>query len=145
MSAGWGVDHPLFSAMIQLDQDLMSYPWTEKQWLETSDPSFIVFHWPTGLVPQGFALFKLSSLEKLAHLLKIALAPELRGLGVAQQFWELQIATLRTQGFERIYLEVATNNPAAAGFYRKIGFKMLREVKGFYKDGQSAWTMELAI
>lgn len=145
MSTPWGADHPLFQATVKLDQDFINYPWSKAQWLETFAPSFAVFHWSPGSVLQGFALYQLSSLEKLAHLLKIAVVPEARGQGVAQKFWESQITTLRTQGIERIYLEVATNNLAAAGFYRKMGFKMLREVKGFYKDGQNAWTMELAI
>lgn len=145
MSTAWGAAHPLFHSTVQLDQDLMHYPWTEAQWLETFTSSFAVFHWPEDLTLKGFALYQLSPLDKLAHLLKIAMVPEVRGQGETQRFWESQIATLRTQGFERIYLEVATNNPAAAGFYRKMGFKMLREVKGFYKDGQNAWTMELAI
>lgn len=145
MSPAWGAAHPLFHLTVKLDQDFINYPWSQAQWLETFTPSFAVFHWPQGSTLQGFALYQLSPLEKLAHLLKIAVVPQVRGQGVAQKFWELQITTLRTQGFERIYLEVATNNPAAAGFYRKMGCKMLREVKGFYKDGQNAWTMELAI
>lgn len=145
MNIPWGSGHPHFEATLQLDHDLIHYPWNAQQWLETVEPRYAVFHWESEAQLQGFALYQLSELEKLAHLLKIAVIPAVRGKGVAQQFWDSQVATLRARGFERVFLEVATNNSAALGFYRKIGFRMLREVKGFYRDGQSAWTMELAI
>ncbi len=145
MSISWGPQHPFFAATIQLDQDLISYPWTAQQWLATSLPTYAVFHSSVGSELQGFALYQLSEFEKLAHLLKIAIAPEQRGGGEARKFWETQVLTLRARGFERVYLEVAVNNGRAIGFYRKLGFKLLHEAKSFYKDGQSAFTMELAI
>jgi ribosomal-protein-alanine N-acetyltransferase len=123
----------------------MSYPWSTQQWLDTAHPDYAVFfHCPANEL-QGFALYHVSEIEKLAHLLKIAVSPSLRGTGAAVMFWEKQVATLRARKLERIYLEVASHNGPARGFYQKLGFKMLREVKSFYSDGQSAVTMELAI
>jgi ribosomal protein S18 acetylase RimI-like enzyme len=145
VSTVWGPQHPFFAATIQLDQDLMTYPWSAQQWLETSLPTYSVFHTSAASELQGFALYQLSEVEKLAHLLKIAVVVGLRGSGETGKFWETQIVTLRARGYERVYLEVATNNKAAIGFYRKNGFKMLHEIKSFYKDGQNAITMELAI
>ena len=145
MSPGWGPKHPFFAATVQLDQDLMAYPWSVQQWLETSLPTYSIFHTSAAGELQGFALYQLSEVEKLAHLLKIAVLSDLRGSEVTRSFWETQVVTLRARGFERVYLEVAKNNGPAIGFYRKHGFKLLHEIKGFYKDGQNAITMELAI
>jgi ribosomal-protein-alanine N-acetyltransferase len=145
VSPVWGPKHPFFGATVQLDQDLMAYPWSAQQWLETSLTQYAVFHRSVGSELQGFALYQLSEIENLAHLLKIALLPSLRGCGEAGKFWDTQIVTLRARGYKRVYLEVATNNKLAIGFYHKQGFKMLHEIKGFYQDGQNALTMELAI
>lgn len=145
MSPSWGPLHPLFQSTLKLDRDLIAYPWTSEQWEKAVLPPYEVFHLCEGDKLQGFALWHLSEIEKLAHLLKIAVTLELRSTGKSEDFWNRQIVTLRARGFDRVYLEVAANNGPAIGFYRKIGFRMLRKVKGFYKDGESAWTMELAI
>ena len=54
-------------------------------------------------------------------------------------------ADLRVAKAERVFLEVAESNHRARGFYRKVGFRELRRVKGFYHNGEAAFTMELAI
>ena len=145
LATNWGSSHPLFRATIELDQTAIHYPWNEQQWISTNSSSSLVLHWLDDQALRGFALYQLSPLEGLAHLLKIAMVPEARGKGEAGEFWQAQIMLLRAQSFERVYLEVAVSNEAAKRFYNKMGLKMLREVRSFYHDGQNAWTMELAI
>ena len=142
--ADWSPQHPAFHQVMQLDQQLMQHPWSQSEW-ESGTQDQTVFLWCRGDELRGFALYRVSRLERLAHLLKIAVIPAARGTGEAESFWQQQLPTLRSFGCERVYLEVAAQNKVARNFYSRLGFKMLHEVKGFYHDGQSAITMELVI
>lgn len=135
-------ESPEWWAVLSLDLQEMPRPWTATQWLDLSeDQDRIAVHEEDREI-QGFALYRLSPLEDLAHLLKIAIRPQFRGTGLAQRMMQEQVNWLRSEKIQRIYLEVSTENLAAVGFYRKLGFLPLRRVPRFYSDGQDAWTME---
>lgn len=136
----WSVAHPDFASVVALDRDHMAAAWTEQQWSALSASQRVhLWHRPE---LQGFALYQLEPLDRFAHLLKIVVAPAQRGV-TSGEFWQAQLADLRGLGIDRIFLEVAVTNSAAIRFYEKCGFRLLRRVKGFYKDGTDALTMEL--
>jgi len=139
----WSSTHPRFNEVVRMDQNEIRHPWSLSEW-QTGMNEQTVFLWETNQL-RGFALYRISKLEGLAHLLKITLIKEARQTGESSQFWQGHIPTLRSLGCERVYLEVASDNRVAIKFYQRLGFRMLHEVKGFYSDGQSALTMELVI
>jgi [ribosomal protein S18]-alanine N-acetyltransferase len=114
----------------ELDQKHFPRPWTQAQW-DSADPNHHLLIEGSG----RFALFALVHGDDTAHLLKIVLSPDLRGSGEAQVFWDELVETLKARGATKVFLEVESTNLRAQGFYRKLGFQKLREVKGFYSDG----------
>lgn len=134
-----------FQAVLQLDESEMQHPWSALQWSQLDDKHDVVFLLHEGDALVGFALYRLSPLEELAHLLKVVVTPAKRGSGLALEFFGDQEAWLRSEQIKRIYLEVAASNERALGLYRKLGFLKLRRIPHFYHDGQDAWTMEKAL
>ncbi|MFP5491536.1 MAG: GNAT family N-acetyltransferase [Bacteriovoracia bacterium] len=141
--AAWSKDSAAFKSVVDLDAEFMNYPWNEAEW-ELLDSSKKLFLWEDEAV-FGFALYQLSPLEELAHLLKIVVHPSIRGSIESSEFWQAQVSALKSLGLKTIYLEVAVENERAQRFYRKMGAQLLRRVKGFYRDGSDALTMSVAI
>lgn len=129
-------------SVVALDQAVIQHPWSREQWATLGSDLDRLFLWQSVQQFSGFALYRLSPTEELAHLLKLALRPEVQGSGQSILFWAQQEAELKQAGYHRIYLEVATANERAIGFYRKSGFVMLRKIKHFYGDGQDAFSFE---
>jgi ribosomal-protein-alanine N-acetyltransferase len=69
------------------------------------------------------------------EILRIVVAKEFRGLGIAKQL----IASL---GDERIILEVRKDNQTAISVYRKCSFQEVRVRKKYYTDGTDAIVMQ---
>lgn len=141
--AVWSKDADAFRTVVDLDAEFMNYPWNEAEWGQL-DSSKKLFLWEDEAV-FGFALYQLSPLEELAHLLKIVVHPSIRGSSESAEFWQAQVSALKSLGLKTIYLEVAVENERAQRFYRKMGAQLLRRVKGFYRDGSDALTMSVAI
>lgn len=135
------VTDDLWDSVIHLDQTSLRYPWKVQQWNELGllDRGYA---WRLNGEVVGFVLLKLSPLENLAHLLKIAVRDDIRGRGAASQLWLAIEAALREQDIQRVYLEVESENAAALRFYERHNFVKLRCITGFYADGANAWTME---
>ena len=144
VSADFGPQSAEWSQVLALDLQFMPQPWSETQWRElNSHDRVCLLIEDEALV--GFALHRLSPWEGLAHLFKITLHPDHRGGGKAQKFWLEQEDYLRTEKIARVFLEVAVSNTTAAGFYRKLGFQILRRIPGFYSNGDEAFSMEKLI
>ncbi len=74
------------------------------------------------------------------HLISIAVHPERRRRGIAQQL--ISSLGLRLLSGRPIRLEVRKNNQAAIGFYVKNGFTEVGVQEGYYRDGEDALIME---
>ncbi len=79
----------------------------------------------------GFAIMKYR--EEEAHLLLLAVDPRRRrhGIGTALIAW-LE-ATARTAGLGAIMLEARRGNLAAHAFYRRLGYRQIACVPGWYR------------
>lgn len=128
----------------KLDLKHFPRPWKESDWktLDMSQHRLWVLE-KGDLI--GFALFATPRGDETAHLLKILVIPEQRGSGVATEFWKSISKELENSGFRTVYLEVEKSNDRAQAFYRKLGFKLLREVKSFYSDGEAGLMMQLTL
>lgn len=69
-----------------------------------------------------------------AHLLNIALTPERHGRGMGSWMMRHFLALVRSQGLNKIFLEVRPSNAAAISLYRKFGFAMISQRKGYYPN-----------
>jgi [ribosomal protein S18]-alanine N-acetyltransferase len=132
------------SSLANFDQSFFPHPWTLNQWHELNLKHHFVYSWHhPDLV--GFALLHRVSDDETAHLLKICLHPILQGKGESMKFWEEILKDLRSKSVKFIFLEVETTNQRAIGFYQKMGFQNLRQVRGFYSTGGDALTMQLTL
>jgi len=130
--------------ILQMDHDWFPRSWTKSQWAELKEEHHLLY--VTGNeIPQGFALFSFIPGDHTAHLLKIALNPDLRGRGEAARFWKDLVLKLKTLGVNDVYLEVEVHNFRAIGFYQKCGFSPLRRVKSYYSDGVDGLMMQLLL
>jgi [ribosomal protein S18]-alanine N-acetyltransferase len=131
----------LLDNVVSIDHRFMRYPWKSNQW-HSLDSLDRIYAWLSQDQVIGFALLRLSPLEELAHLLKIALTENSRGFGEGARFWLALEAVLLTAHVRRVYLEVETENQAALRFYERQGFLKLRCMASFYSDGANAWAMD---
>ena len=85
--------------------------------------------------PQQIAGFIIVALPRpqLANVITVDIHPEHRRTGIATALMMRSEARLLNMDFNMIVLEVAVNNPAALGFYRKLGYTALKTLPRYYK------------
>lgn len=137
--------HLDFPKIFDLDQTQFPRPWSVKDWQDLNWNHHLLFGWLIENQPVGFALFSFIPGDDSAHLLKICIQTNLRGLGTSQAFWESCQNNLKTIGIKSIFLEVEAHNQRAIGFYKKLSFQTLRTNKGYYSDGADAVTMQMTL
>jgi ribosomal-protein-alanine N-acetyltransferase len=87
-------------------------------------------------LPVGFGVMRYGEAD--AHLLLFGVLPEhrRRGLGTALIGW-LE-ATAATAGIELVFLEARAGNAAARAFYRRLGYRELAILRGYYRGVEDA-------
>lgn len=109
--------------------------------------------WLRGRWSVGFAPLRVLLLDKFhflrfslgtelaadARILSIAVAPELRGRGIATRLVGHALDRFRRQGIERVRLEVRPWNQSAVRVYTRAGFKEM----GTARDTRGEWSIML--
>ena len=72
---------------------------------------------------------------RAARIYSVVIAPEARGLGLAQQLVTAMEAEARAFGRKTATLEVRADNAAARALYAKLGYGLRAELPGYYEDG----------
>ncbi|MGB9880376.1 MAG: ribosomal protein S18-alanine N-acetyltransferase, partial [Anaerolineae bacterium] len=78
---------------------------------------------------------------KKGHVISIAVLEGYRGMGIGQKLMEEGMKNVRESGASEIYLEVRQSNLPAIQLYRKLGFRAVRVLEGYYRDGENAYLM----
>jgi [ribosomal protein S18]-alanine N-acetyltransferase len=89
-----------------------------------------------GRALSGYACFRLAAGE--AELLRVAVAPEARGRGLARQLIAAGCERLRAAGVASCHLEVRPGNASALAAYRALGFEPCGHRRAYYRDGSDA-------
>ena len=77
-----------------------------------------------------------------AHILNVAVLPEYRRQGIAQELILQAIDIAKAKGAQYVYLEVRVSNIAAINLYKKHGFYQIGLRKEYYSDNlEDALTM----
>ena len=79
------------------------------------------------------------------HINKIAVDPEKRRLGIADELMARCIAFARKQKIASVSLEVRASNDTAQSFYRHLGFVPSYTRPRYYPDGEAAVVMTLTL
>jgi len=89
-----------------------------------------------------FGLSNISErLVKKGHIISIAVMEEFRRRGIGSKLIEEALKRLKECGASEVYLEVRISNYPAITLYRKMGFKAVRIIEGYYRDGEGAYLM----
>lgn len=87
----------------------------------------------------GFAIMQFYA--ERAHLNLLAVRPAARRLRIGQRLvaWQEQVA--RAGGIPVVNLEVRANNPGAQAFYRRLGYRQIKHLPGYYSGREAAIRM----
>ena len=87
----------------------------------------------------GFAIMQFYA--ERAHLNLLAVQPAVRRLGIGQCLVEWQEQVARAGGIPVVNLEVRANNPGAQAFYRRLGYRQVEHLSGYYQGREAAIRM----
>lgn len=79
------------------------------------------------------------------HIHRLCTRPAKRRQGYAMALLSHALATARTRGGLKAFLEVGASNFAAVALYKRIGFAVDAERKKYYTDGNDALVMSRAL
>ena len=91
----------------------------------------------------GFALA--ARVDEDAEILSLAVDPAERGAGLGRKLLEALLAALRAKGAKRVHLEVRSSNAAALALYESLGFRTARRRARYYRDGEDALELGVAL
>ncbi len=94
-------------------------------------------------IERGLSSFNPSPfhLVKKGHVVSIAVMPEYRRRGIGKMLLERGIEAMKEYGAEEVILEVRVSNEPAMRLYTKMGFTIVKTIKGYYHDGEDAYLM----
>lgn len=68
-----------------------------------------------------------------SEILTLAVAPDMRRMGIGTALVAESVANARFAGANRIFLEVSGENTAARALYQQAGFRVLGRRKAYYQ------------
>lgn len=85
-------------------------------------------------VPAGTcALLKMNNSDSTVELVKMAVSPKVRGIGIGWELGKAVTTVAKEMGANKIFLEGNTNLKASISLYHKLGFKRIEGVTSPYK------------
>ena len=92
----------------------------------------------------GFALALRMAVD--AELVSVAVEPARQRRGIGRRLLMALLTQLRDDdGVEQVYLEVRASNAVALALYRSLGFTESRRRVGYYRDGEDALELGVAL
>ena len=144
--AGRRTDAPIIARMARdYVEDGLRWTWKPRRiqrLLLDRDATVLVAETPRGAGTEiaGFAIMRFG-IER-AHLSLLAVHPFYRRRHIARDLVERIEALAGRAGFREIRLEVRTGNHAAKELYRRLGYRELACLPGYYGGRESALRME---
>jgi len=89
----------------------------------------------------GLSSLGLGGLIRKGHVVSIAVMPQGRRRGLAQELINRALEGMRYYKAKQGFLEVRVTNEAAISLYKKLGFEVSRTINGYYSDGEDAYVM----
>lgn len=76
-----------------------------------------------------------------AKILMLSVSESHRNQNIGSALLNTFLKDILKENVYRVELEVRVDNEKAIKFYQKHGFKIIGKIKGFYKNGEDAFTM----
>jgi ribosomal-protein-alanine N-acetyltransferase len=93
----------------------------------------------------GLSDFGFSGLIKKGHIVSVAVMPQHRRKGIGQALILEALDGMRSYGAKQCFLEVRVTNDPAINLYKKLDFRIIRTIHGYYADGEDAYVMSKKI
>ncbi len=92
-------------------------------------------------VETGLSHYSIFHRAKKGHTVSIAVIPPYRRKNIATKLLKESIAAMITNGVTELFLEVRVSNTAAVNLYKNLGYEILKEIRHYYRDHESAYLM----
>jgi ribosomal-protein-alanine N-acetyltransferase len=96
-------------------------------------------------IEYGLSMTKRFGLAKKGHIISVAVLQEYRNKGIGTKLIREALEEVRKESGKECYLEVRITNEGAIALYNRLGFKTTSTLHGYYKDGESAYTMAMSL
>ena len=115
--------------------------WSGESWVSelAEDGHCVLTHRDADGCLVGVAAF--SSVDDMADLNRVVVVPPARGRGIGGALVRAGLEWAQAVGANRMLLEVSTDNLAALGLYRRLGFDEIHCRKDYYGPGRDALVM----
>lgn len=118
--------------------------WSEEEFRSLLMDRNVVAH--RALTQRGLAGFILSRIAAgEAEILSVAVAPDLRGRGLARALLDLHLRRLAGLGVRQVFLEVDETNTPARRLYARKGFGEVGRREAYFRTGAGASTTALIL
>jgi [ribosomal protein S18]-alanine N-acetyltransferase len=135
---------PDLDAVLAIEQASFPSPWKRDHFLhEIAAPHSYPFVAECNGMLAGYVC--LTSLFEEAQIMDIAVAPAMRGRGIAQSLMEYAFSLAREKGAEVMALEVRASNAAAITLYEQCGFVRSGIRSKYYEGVDDAVLMEMIL
>ena len=124
--------------LAQLHAEGFDAPWTSQSFVQSlsSPGTFALVAQNKEAHPLGFVLIRSGGGE--AEILTLVTRPQFRRQGVAKALMAEGVENLKKSSAQKLFLEVATDNPNAAAFYVTLGFTEVGRRKAYYQRAHGA-------
>lgn len=113
------------------------YPRPLFEWFLRQNPIFHVAKCEGEVVGYVLAIVK----EATCHIISIAVKRAWRGQGLGERLMRRSLEECKSRGSSIAALEVSTDNIPAINLYKKLGFKVKKVLKGYYRGRKDAYYM----
>ena len=113
------------------------YPRSLFEWFLRQNSIFHVAKCEGEVVGYVLAIVK----EATCHIISIAVKRAWRGRGLGERLMRRSLEECKSRGSSIAVLEVSTDNIPAINLYKKLGFKVKKVLKGYYRGRKDAYYM----
>lgn len=92
-------------------------------------------------IEYGFSHLKRFGLARKGHIVSVAVLEEHRGKGIGSKLIEQAVQEMVRKSCKECYLEVRVSNEGAITLYRKLSYRLIGRLEGYYRDGEPAYLM----
>ena len=101
----------------------------------------IILGYTMARIETGLSHYSIFHRAKKGHTVSIAVKPAYRRKGIAKRLLKESITAIINQGATELFLEVRVTNIAAVNLYKTLEFEIIKEIRHYYRDHESAYLM----
>lgn len=101
----------------------------------------IILGYTMARIETGLSHYSIFHRAKKGHTVSIAVKPAYRRKGIAKRLLKESITAMINQGATELFLEVRESNIAAVNLYKTMEYEIVKEIRHYYRDHESAYLM----